>query len=146
MDFVDAIEACFKKYVDFNGRARPAENWWFLLFIMVGSIVIGIVSETLSLLFSLATFIPYTAVVSRRLHDINLSGWFQLWWSVVGLIGCICFAFGFVGLFFGESERPSMAIGGVGLLLLLASFALFVYYMVKAGNTTDNQYGPPPAN
>ena len=38
----------------------------------------GIVSEKLSALFSVAVLLPGLAVGSRRLHDIDKSGWFQL--------------------------------------------------------------------
>jgi len=32
MSFVDAVKTCFTKYVDFNGRARRSEYWYFYLF------------------------------------------------------------------------------------------------------------------
>ena len=30
--FPDAVKICFNKYVDFNGRARRSEFWWWVLF------------------------------------------------------------------------------------------------------------------
>jgi uncharacterized membrane protein YhaH (DUF805 family) len=146
MNFMDAVKTCFKKYADFNGRARPSEHWWFFLFLIIASTIIGAISDKLSMIFTLATLIPYLAVVSRRLHDINLSGWNQLWWNLGSVIGLICLVYGFASMFFPNSGTSSMAIGGFGALILLASFALFIYYMIKAGDATDNQYGPPAAN
>ena len=32
MSFPDAVKICFSKYVDFNGRARRSEFWWWVLF------------------------------------------------------------------------------------------------------------------
>ena len=32
MSFQDAVKVCFSKYVDFNGRARRSEFWWWVLF------------------------------------------------------------------------------------------------------------------
>ena len=29
MSFGEAVKTCFKKYVDFSGRARRSEYWWF---------------------------------------------------------------------------------------------------------------------
>ncbi len=39
-------------------------------------------SSSLSLLFSLAVLLPSLAVGTRRLHDINKSGWLQLLWLI----------------------------------------------------------------
>jgi len=88
MTFGEAIATCFKKYADFTGRAARAEYWWFTLFIFLASIGMAIVSETLAALFSLGTTLPCLAVVTRRLHDTDRSGWWQLLW-LVPLLGWI---------------------------------------------------------
>ncbi len=82
MNFQDAIKACFAKYADFNGRAKRPEYWWFALFGLVGSILLEFISSPASWAFSLATMLPSLAVGSRRLHDINKSGWLQLLWLI----------------------------------------------------------------
>ena len=87
MNFSSAISACMGKYGTFKGRASRSEFWWFYLFTVLlswgGSIVgastdseIGadVVSTGISLIF----LVPVIAVGSRRLHDINKSGWWQL--------------------------------------------------------------------
>lgn len=88
----------FKNYANFEGRARRSEFWYFTLFNIILSFVLGIIegfiglSETrylgdtgfaystsvLSNLFSLALLVPTLAVGARRLHDIGKSGWWQL--------------------------------------------------------------------
>jgi uncharacterized membrane protein YhaH (DUF805 family) len=78
MTFVDAVATCFKKYADFNGRAMRSEFWWWALFNLIGAIALGVISDKLSLAFSLATLLPYIAVTTRRLHDTDRSGWLQL--------------------------------------------------------------------
>lgn len=88
MSFSDAIKICFQKYMDFNGRAKRPEFWWFALFCVVVSLALGMVSSALSTLFSLATLLPSLAVGARRLHDTNRSGWLQLLW-IIPLIGWI---------------------------------------------------------
>jgi uncharacterized membrane protein YhaH (DUF805 family) len=87
MNFSTAISVCMGKYGTFKGRASRSEFWWFYLFTVLlswgGSIVgastdseIGadVVSTGISLIF----LVPVIAVGSRRLHDINKSGWWQL--------------------------------------------------------------------
>ncbi len=88
MTFGESISTCFKKYVEFNGRAGKAEFWWFCLFTFVVSLVLGFFSQSLSGLFSLAVMLPSLAVGARRLHDTDRSAWFLLLW-LIPLIGWI---------------------------------------------------------
>ncbi len=39
MTFQESVRVCFTKYIDFNGRASKSEYWWFILFIVVVSLV-----------------------------------------------------------------------------------------------------------
>lgn len=88
MTFGESIGACFSKYATFDGRASRSEYWWWVLFTALVSIAIGVVSETLSGLFSLAVLLPSLAVGARRLHDTDRSAWFLLLW-LIPLVGWI---------------------------------------------------------
>ena len=110
-----------KKYVDFSGRARRAEYWYFYLFTIIFLIVAMILDSILGLkiggsnigfiylIYALFIIIPSIAVAVRRLHDIGKSGWMLL-------ISLIPF------------------IGGIWLLVL----------MVRDSEMGDNKYGPNP--
>lgn len=78
MTFVESVRTCFSKYADFSGRAQRPEFWWWALFNLVGTMALGVISDKLSLAFTVATFVPYIAVSARRLHDTDRSGWMQL--------------------------------------------------------------------
>ena len=39
MDFSEAVRTCVAKYADFNGRATRAEYWWFMLFIVLLTVI-----------------------------------------------------------------------------------------------------------
>jgi uncharacterized membrane protein YhaH (DUF805 family) len=81
-----------KKYAVFSGRARRKEYWMFFLFNLIIAIAIGFVtgflggmlgmgtglSRTVSIIYSLAVFIPSIAVAIRRMHDLGRSGWWIL--------------------------------------------------------------------
>ena len=100
MNFRIAIIKCFMLYAIFSGRAKRAEFWWFFLFCMIVGLMGSVIDAALGLdaaiggngvfttLIQLATFLPSIAVGSRRLHDTNRSGWWQLLW-IVGFIGWI---------------------------------------------------------
>ena len=102
MTFGQSIKACFSKYADFNGRASRSEYWWWVLFVLLCSAAIGIVSEMLSGVFSLAILLPYLAVGARRLHDTDRSGWLLLL-NLIPLIGWIILIVWFVQ----EGKEPN---------------------------------------
>lgn len=81
-----------KKYTVFSGRARRKEFWMFFLFSAIISIILAVIDEFmgwqfemggdiigfLSTLYYLAVVVPYLAVIFRRLHDTERSGWWIL--------------------------------------------------------------------
>ncbi|TXF91372.1 DUF805 domain-containing protein [Neolewinella aurantiaca] len=79
-NFILALNNAFK----LNGRSRRAEFWSFALvsglFGMVASFWDGVFfeAEVLENMLEIAFFIPSIAVSTRRLHDVNRSGWWQL--------------------------------------------------------------------
>lgn len=88
MTFGNSISTCFSKYATFDGRASRSEYWWWFLFTFLASAAAGMISETLSGLFSLGVLLPSLAVGARRLHDTDRSGWFLLLW-LIPLVGWI---------------------------------------------------------
>ena len=80
-------------YANFNGRASRQEYWMFILFNFIFTIVVGFIDVFLSLgflslLYVLAILIPGLAVLVRRLHDVNKSGWwfFIIFIPIIGAI------------------------------------------------------------
>ncbi|WP_416761178.1 DUF805 domain-containing protein [Roseateles sp. So40a] len=78
MTFEESIQTCFRKYADFTGTASRSEYWWFFLALVLGSAILGVISDSASLIFCLATLVPSVSAAARRLHDIDRSGWWQL--------------------------------------------------------------------
>jgi uncharacterized membrane protein YhaH (DUF805 family) len=93
MTFIQAIQSGFRNYARFSSRATRSEFWFWVLFTVVG----GVVGEVLDLLvfgyhsinfapitelFWLGTLVPSFAVMIRRLHDTDRSGW----WCLLGLV------------------------------------------------------------
>lgn len=132
-----------KRYFDFSGRSRRKEYWSFmLLVVIVIAVLLAVmfaggypmmamgdpvamptapsplfwVGAGLLTLLWLAIIIPSIAVVVRRLHDRDLSGWWYLGAIVASLIP-------FVGI--------------------LASLALLVL-MLLPGTPGPNRFGPDP--
>ena len=87
---------CWKKYVEFSGRARRQEYWMFVLFNILASVAMAVVDGILGTcgalggLYSLAVLLPSLAVTFRRLHDTDRSGWWLLI-CLIPLAGAIVF-------------------------------------------------------
>ena len=79
MSFIDAIKSVFSQYAGFTGRARRSEYWWFTLFNMIVSGIIGAILPNFEWIWTVIVFLPSLAVCVRRLHDVGKSGWFYLW-------------------------------------------------------------------
>lgn len=74
MNFAQAISTCLNKYVDFSGRARRSEYWFFYLFTTIvtgaANFIFGAGSWAASII-SLLLFLPGLSVAFRRLHDVG---------------------------------------------------------------------------
>lgn len=100
--FMEAISKCFSNYATFSGRARRSEFWYFYLgstLILLGATLVfgligaavhskGQVEGVLLIIVYLLTFMPYWAVMVRRLHDTGKSGWY-FWLNLIPYIGAL---------------------------------------------------------
>lgn len=103
-------------YVNFEGRARRKEYWYFTLVNILVGFALGLtapildeLSVLLYWLYMLAVFLPSLGVTVRRLHDTNRSGW----WLLVSFIPLL------------------------GALLLLI-------WVISDSDYDENEYGLPP--
>lgn len=101
MTFIESVQTCFRKYATFDGTARRSEYWWFFLFNFIASVVIAAISTKLSYVYSLAALLPGIAVATRRLHDTDRSGWWQLI-SFVPFVGIVVLI-----VFLCQDSRPN---------------------------------------
>ena len=120
VSFISAVQTCFRKYFDFNGRATRAEFWWFYLFeLLISAIALGfdaVIGTTgmmglmglLEFVVFLAILAPSLAVGARRLHDINKTGWWQF------------------------------------SAILIIPIIFLIIWWVRRGNNGSNEYGPDP--
>ncbi len=101
------FKLALSKYAQFHGRSRRKEYWYFVLFVVIISIIATIIDMVLgtyneeygvgilSGLFSLFILVPGIAVAIRRLHDTGRSGWWYLL-ALLPVIGAIVLLIFFV--------------------------------------------------
>ena len=85
MTFFEAVAKCYRKYFSFKGRASRSEYWWFFLLgflfawpLLLSEFEEGLWFSILSFVYFMLTIsvlIPGAAVWTRRMHDIEKSGW-----------------------------------------------------------------------
>lgn len=151
MDFQTAVKTCVtEKFATFTGRASRPEYWWFVLAAIIGGVVISLTGlRILSILYSLALFVPAAAAGARRLQDTGRAGWMIFVPMGVGLVGQIFFGgsveVGPDGMPTTMPSMGAMAFMGLWSLVQLALTVLFIYWLTRPSDEGPNAYGPPPA-
>lgn len=94
VNFGEAIALGFVNYFNFTGRSSRGAYWWWTLFVVVLGFAAGLLDAAvygadgkaiISNGVSAATFLPGMALVVRRLHDVNKSGWwFLIVFTIIG--------------------------------------------------------------
>jgi uncharacterized membrane protein YhaH (DUF805 family) len=142
MTFGSAISSGFANYANFKGRARRAEYWYWALFGTLLNIpaltldpAIGFPST--SFVVTLVLFLPGLAVHVRRLHDINLSGW---WLLAVYALASLPLPF----LFLLSDPGQGAASPLIAALIVSACFAVLIYWNCAKGTDGPNRYGADP--
>lgn len=147
---IDWAKRPLQKYADFSGRAPRAEYWWYVLAVVIASIIAYVIDDIfglkgtigpygpLSALLGLALLSPGLAVATRRLHDTNRSGWWLLL-LVPYVISMVMAA--------RAMASGSMAdLGGAGMLAIIGLIGciILLIFMVLPGTKGENRFGPDP--
>lgn len=140
MNFFEAAGACFQKYAVFTGRAGRDEYGEFIWFcyivsnfgndLLENSVGSSEFVSILLTLFDALTLIPRLAVISRRLHDLGVSGAYMLTIYVPIVLGEVLY---------GLTSNVLYYL----LLLLLGTIPLLILSF-KDGEPFTNAYGPDP--
>lgn len=98
--FIDWFKEGLRNYVNFSGRARRKEYWYFILVqiclviiaMILDTVVFGSESESFNVGVAFGMLVPSITVCVRRLHDTDCSGWWFLI-SLVPLLGILLIVF-----------------------------------------------------
>jgi len=137
MEFGQAIETFFKRYVDFQGRSSRSEYWWFMLFSFLVGLATGIIDLIIGLpvfqtLWTLGIALGGIALGIRRLHDIDRTGFWLLT------------PFAFIPVLFIGGVADSEPILGLSFIVYIGfGITLFVFSLLP-GTKGANRFGPNP--
>jgi len=154
MGFIDAIKSGFRNHVNFKGRARRSEYWFFVLFNILAGFVAGFLDWLMwraefmggpfYLFVALGLFLPGLALVFRRLHDTGRSAW---WLPICGvlvplagyLVGLVVSIIGGIGLWAGSGVTLVL-----GVIASLIGWIILLVFYIEDSQPGPNKYGPNP--
>ena len=98
MNIKESFISVFTNWLNFSGRACRSEYWYFYLSVILIAFLLGFVEGfigiyneeigygPLTALFQIIIIIPSISVISRRLQDRGISGWWQLsYFTIIGI-------------------------------------------------------------
>lgn len=136
-DFKKAIRLFYSRFAQFNGRSARWEYWYVFAYFVAVYVLLSVLgglfgggslygygyyspfmgfSGLLLLVFMLVNLVPSIALGVRRLHDLNLPGWWALGYFVASIIPFIN----------------------------LIAFIVMIVFFIRPGTEGENQYGPDP--
>ncbi len=155
MGFGESVNSVLKNLLNFNGRARRSELWWYFLAYMVVALVAGLILTGFPVLLGIiGTVLQLTllAVTVRRLHDRGHSGW----WVAAAIITSVFMQFYLAGSGYYEAlstvnPDPDAAMAALrgpvfpigGLISAILNITIFVFCVLD-GKPEPNKYGPSP--
>lgn len=159
MTFEESVKFCLTKgYAKFQGRATRSEFWWFYLFSFLVNIAFSlldrvfsfVIIELIDILVALAILLPYIAVSARRLHDLNLSGWWQCFIYIpLAFLVIIVSYFAINAQYIDAKSLSSLSIGlvicgGLCVLICVISSLVFLILFILRGTRGVNRFGEDP--
>jgi uncharacterized membrane protein YhaH (DUF805 family) len=143
--FVDSVQLSLRRYVDFAGRSRRAEYWWFVLF--------GFLATTIASRLDAAFVRPWDGLLDRFLDGVGLVALsdavdlvptFPL---VGGLSSLVTIALLVPGLAVAVRRLHDVGMSGWWLLIGAVPFiglVILVIFLVQPGAVGSNRFGPDP--
>lgn len=169
MGFFTAVRTCLRKYLTFSGRASRSEYWNFVLFYVLGALVVAVIdvmffgtvtqTETGASLESdgrivsayfVILFVPVFTAGWRRMHDTGRSGLYLVYPIIlmVGISTFIGMSAGFQTLLSGGFRVAiaalSDATAAIASAVLIFSPLIVLWWLIRPSQGGANEFGVPP--
>lgn len=153
LDFVSAVKLAVGNIMNFGGRARRSEFWWWTLVVSVAAVIFLFIPYLRALAVLGWTALVASAVV-RRLHDSNapdiiafafigLSLVFSVF-NGLRLLGVVDEVYSLERAFYGGSGAVlNLLYLACGIITLIA-WGVVVFFAVKDSGCDDNKWGQNP--
>lgn len=132
-----------KKYFTFSGRAARPEYWWYFLFSLITPIMFQFLmlvapsgAATADTMVGFFMMIPAITVTWRRLHDVDLSGWWTVLPFVLGALGIVAMVI--------IEEQDWISTIMLYLAPAIAAYLLLLWQLALPGTPGPNRFGDDP--
>ena len=163
LGFVEAVKLASSRILDFKGRSRRSEFWWWILIVLVANWTLTSFVSDLLISSIIATIVMFfgLAATARRLQDADKSAWWVYISYALGIISNIYSATSPAiknlmedatnGSFdpdtvikvWGHNAGELLFLSGVSILF--AIFALIVFIMcLKDSEPQTTEHGDSP--
>jgi uncharacterized membrane protein YhaH (DUF805 family) len=138
-----------------RGRISRKQYWlWYFLPVTIVGIVIdlfslipGLFFKVLPSLFALVLLWPHIAILIKRIHDRNKSGWL-VWFIYVPATLALIFVTGTIIAAAAKGAAAALTLGIIAAVLGVVLFGVAVWFFVEfgcmRGTIGPNRYGPDP--
>ena len=163
LGFVEAVKLASSRILDFKGRSRRSEFWWWIPIILIANWVLSSLTDNLLVNGIIATIVMFfgLAATARRLQDADKSAWWVYISYALGILNTVVAATspamnkltkGFSSGSFDQESILKIWGGNAGEMLfysitsfLFAIFALIVFIMcLKDSEPQTTEYGDSP--
>ena len=163
LGFVEAVKLASSRILDFKGRSRRSEFWWWILIVLVANWTLTSFVSDLLISSIIATIVMFfgLAATARRLQDADKSAWWVYISYALGIISNIYSATSpsiknlmedatngsfdpdTVIKVWGHNAGELLFLSGVSILF--AIFALIVFIMcLKDSEPQTTEHGDSP--
>lgn len=170
-EYMDYFLSAIRNSFNYKGRATRSEFGWFILLVILMQLGFGVfkvlvggllfilqadiefliwgklIVGGIHFVFILLCYIAFLALRCRRLHDLGLSGWWQII-PVTTLFLLVTFTFWIrFGLNPEEAEMVGFGIAQMFahlIFIMLAGLVFILFLIFKDGQKHVNKYGKNP--
>lgn len=161
LEIVDNFLNVFKNMLDFKTRSGKYEYWSFkIVNSFIGTLMMLLMFfpflnrgvSTMSMVYWIIALIPGLALLVRRLHDRNHSGWLILLLPLAVLILIFVITIGFTlahykGIYGNPGQIHDYSASVSAILTSLSILGLVIYFLVQVilpSTPNENKYGAIP--
>lgn len=155
LGFGEAVKRVLSNVINFKGRARRSEFWWYMLAVCIVNFILSLALGSMPLLQNIVSIIISLSAVSVTVRRVQDSGHNPIWVYIEFVssifLATYMFTSGYIEMLNTVNPNPNAIIGFVlnpmfwlpALVATVTSIVIFVFCLFD-GTVGPNKYGDSP--
>lgn len=155
LGFVEAVKKVLSNVINFKGRARRSEYWWYMLAVCIANFVLSLVLGSMPLLQNIISIIISLSAVSVTVRRVQDSGHSPIWVYIEFISGILLTIYmltsGYIEMLNTANPNPNEIIGFVSnplfwlpaLVSTITGIVIFIFCLFDS-QVGPNKYGDSP--